>query len=204
MVEFITNIVLDIMALYRANYLASFHTRELGKLLKKSHVTLLPHLKLLEKNKILLPSINGKNKQYSLNLDNLESRELLSMAEKKISLELIRKEFFIKKILEETMQSIDGCVVLFGSYAAGNQNKESDIDLLYMARTNKEKKNSLAELGRTYRKNIHLITISLPEFKDALRKKTELIKEVINNHVILQNQDIFVNELWRYFNERRE
>jgi len=60
MVENTTNMQLRIISLFISDYLAGFHVREMGKLLKKSHVTLLPHLKILEKDKILTSKLIGK------------------------------------------------------------------------------------------------------------------------------------------------
>ena len=45
MVENINNIKLDIISLFRNNYLNQFHIRLMAKLIGKSHVSLLPHLK---------------------------------------------------------------------------------------------------------------------------------------------------------------
>ena len=63
MVEKITNIKIEIIKLFRTNYLAQLHLRKMAELIKKSHVTLIPHLKALEKDKILIPKTNGKNKK---------------------------------------------------------------------------------------------------------------------------------------------
>ncbi|MFH1440114.1 MAG: hypothetical protein ABIG89_06095 [Candidatus Woesearchaeota archaeon] len=38
----------------------------MAKLTKKSHVTLLPHLKALEKDKILISKTVGKNKEFKI------------------------------------------------------------------------------------------------------------------------------------------
>ena len=57
MVENINNIKLEIIGLFRGNYLNSFHVREMSKLIGKSHVGLLPHLKAFEKDKVLLNQI---------------------------------------------------------------------------------------------------------------------------------------------------
>mgnify|MGYP001562552807 FL=1 len=81
MVDKTTNNKLKILSLYRSNYLAQYHTREMAKLIKKSHVTLLPHLNDLEKEKVLVAKIIGKNKVYTLNIDNILTKNHLIISE---------------------------------------------------------------------------------------------------------------------------
>ena len=94
MVENITNWKLRIIGLFRQDYLAGFHTRKMAKLLGTSHVTLLPHLNALEKEKVLVFSEQGRNKVYSLNLINIIAREYMVMAEKAASIGLFQSLFF--------------------------------------------------------------------------------------------------------------
>ena len=205
MVENITNIGLGIIGLYTSNYLSQFHVREMAKLLKRSHVSLLPHLRKLEKNKILQVRRSGKNKIYTLNLENNQGKEYLSIAEKHVSLKLITKEFFIKKIHDEIVNiNPNGCLIIFGSYASSTQIKESDIDLFFLGIISEKQERVIKELGKIYDKKIHFTSMSFEEFKDALQKGIVLLKEIIKNHIILYNHDFFINELWRYYHERKE
>ena len=98
MVESINNMKIEIISLYRIDYRNQFHIRQMAKLIGKSHVSLLPYLKELEKSNVLISKEVGKSKVFSLNLSNNQVRELLSVAEKKKSLEVLNKEIFIKKI----------------------------------------------------------------------------------------------------------
>jgi len=50
---------------------------------------------------------------------------------------------------------------------------------------------------------MHLIYMTLREFKEQLLKQNALIKEIIKNHIILYNHDTFINEIWRYYYEKR-
>ncbi|MEK6909099.1 MAG: nucleotidyltransferase domain-containing protein [Nanoarchaeota archaeon] len=205
MVENINTIKLELIGLFRSNYFSQFHIREMAKLIGKSHVSLLPHLKSFEDNKILLSHIVGKSKVYSLNLDNNEVREFLSLSEKKETLELLRKELFIKKLYNEFFSlDLNGCLILFGSYASLTHTKESDIDLLYIGEIKEGEKKKIKDFGKVYSKEIHLISMNLVQFKEQLSKQGILIKETVKNHIILYNHDIFINEVWRYYYERKE
>ena len=196
----VENTNIKIMGLYRNNYLNQFHVRQMAKLIGKSHVGLLPHLKELEKEKILLSKEVGRSKVYSLNLNNNQAREFLSFSEKKKSMELLNKEFFIKKIYEEFINlDLNGCLILFGSYASKTHSEKSDIDLLYLGHLKESEKKKINDLGKTYNKEIHLVSMELSQFREQLLKQGALVKEIVNNHIILYNHDIFVNEVWRYY-----
>lgn len=205
MVELINNISLEIISLFRPNYFNQFHVREMAKLIKKSHVGLLPNLKKLEEEKILIGKKVGRSKVYTLNFDDNKTKEMILLSEKKKTLEFLNKEFFIKKIYDEVVNfNLGGCLTLFGSYASETYNKKSDIDLMYIGKINVNQKKIIKDLGRIYNREIHLISMSLKDFKEQLQKQNSLIKEVVKNHVILFNHDFLINELWRYYNEKRE
>ena len=204
MVENINNIKLDIISLFRNNYLNQFHIRLMAKLIGKSHVSLLPHLKEFEKDKMLISKEVGRSKVYSLNLNNNQVREFLSFAEKKKSLELLNKEIFIKKIYEEFINlDLNGSLILFGSYASKTHTEESDIDLLYLGNLKESEGKKIKELGKIYKRDIHLVSMNIKQFREQLSKQGALIKEIINNHIILCNHDLFINEVWRHYYERK-
>lgn len=199
MVENINNMKIDIISLYKGDYLSQFHIRQMAKLIGKSHVSLLPYLKELEKVKVLISKEVGKSKVFSLNLSNNQVRELLSVAEKKKSLELLGKEIFIKKIYDEFVKlDLTGSLVLFGSYASKTHTEESDVDLLYLGNLKENDSKKIKELGKIYKKEIHFISMKFKQFREQLSKQGALTKEVISNHIVLYNQDLFVNEVLRY------
>lgn len=199
MVENINNMKIDIISLYKGDYLSQFHIRQMAKLIGKSHVSLLPYLKELEKVKVLISKEVGKSKVFSLNLSNNQVRELLSVAEKKKSLELLGKEIFIKKIYDEFVKlDLTGSLVLFGSYASKTHTEESDVDLLYLGNLKENDSKKIKELGKIYKKEIHFVSMNFKQFREQLSKQGALTKEVISNHIVLYNQDLFVNEVLRY------
>lgn len=203
MVGNINNLKIEIIGLYNSNYLDMFHIRQMAKLLGKSHVSLLPYLKEFEKNKILILKEVGKSKVYSLNLENNQVREFLSLSEKKKSLELLNKELFIKKIYDEFLSlNLDGCLILFGSHASKTNSEKSDIDLLYLGKLTETEKKKIKNLGKTYNKDIHLMVMNLTQFREQILKRGALVKEIISNHIVLYNHDIFINEVWRYYEKK--
>lgn len=204
MVESINNMKIGIISLYSIDYLSQFHIRQMAKLIGKSHVSLLPYLRELEKAKVLISKEVGKSKVFSLNLGNNQVRELLSVAEKKKSLDLLDKEIFIKKIYDEFVKlDLMGSLVLFGSYASKTHTGESDVDLLYLGDLKENDSKKIKELGKIYKKEIHFVSMNFKQFREQLSKQGALVKEVISKHIILYNQDLFVNEVLRHYERKR-
>jgi len=204
MVDKATNNKLGILSLYRANYLAQYHTREMAKLTKKSHVTLLPHLNTLEKDKVLTAKMAGKNKVYTLNLDNVLTKNYIIISELFESINYQEQVFLIKKITTEISKlNFLGSFILFGSYAKKTFKEDSDIDLFYLGELKETDTTKIKAVGKTYGKIINLKTATSENFESGLRKKDALIMEILKYHVILHNPDIFINALWRYYHEIR-
>ena len=119
-----------ILSLYRTDYIAKLHMRAMAKLLGTNHMTLLPHLKRLEENKILQTETVGKNKQYTLNKNNLLTKYYLIVTEGFVTISYLQKTLIIKKLAEHLNNiGIQNPLILFGSYAKGYATEESDIDL---------------------------------------------------------------------------
>ena len=204
MVDKTTDNKLRVAGLYRSNYLAKYHIREIAKLTAKSHVTLLPHLKALEKDKILIPKTIGKNKVYSLNFENIVTKNYLLLSEIIESTTFFEQFFLIKRIYAEIFSlNLLGTTILFGSYAKRTFKEDSDIDLFYLGEITDKEIGEIKEIGKTYGKSIDIKKLTLKNFELKLREKDPLVIELIKNHVLLQNQELFVNVLWRYYNEIR-
>ena len=204
MVEKTTNLKLEMINLFRSNYLAQFHVREMAKLTKKSHVTLLPHLKALEKDKILISKTIGKNKQYSLNFENIITKNYITLSETIATTSFLEQIFLIKKVTKEIFNlNLSGTIILFGSYSKKTFKDDSDIDLFYLGQITDKEIQNIKNIGKTYGKIINVKKSALENFELGLRKKDPLITEIIKNHVVLQNPEQFVNALWRFYNERR-
>lgn len=202
MVDKTTNNKLRIISLFRFNYLAQYHVREMATLIQKNHVTLLPHLKDFEKDKILIAKTIGKNKVYALNLDNILTKNYLVIGELFESLLFQEQVFLIKKITAEISKlQLLGTFILFGSYAKRTFKEDSDIDFFYLGELNESEVIKIKSIGKTYGKIINLKTATIQHFESGLKKKDALVMEILKYHLILQNADLFVNILWRYYHE---
>ena len=182
---------LDLIILYSRDYKARFYLREISRLAKIPLKTCQNILASLEKERILKSKLEGKNKYFSLNLDNIQTKSLL------LKSEIYKADLFLEKYPEfkTFLKSINAnfVIIVFGSFARLKANKDSDLDLFIIS--NKEEK--LPSYLLPYK--IHKNRLSEKSFKKAIVEKEALIKEIEANHIILNNPSPYVNLMWEYY-----
>lgn len=130
----------SILALYRSNYLRSFHTRDICRSIGMDTKPVRMQLKRLEEASILKSTLKGKNIEYRLNMQNYLTKYYINLAEEYTTLAFLDKHFLIKRVLEELTglelltenadSLLPGIVLLFGSFASELADDKSDIDIL--------------------------------------------------------------------------
>ena len=203
MVIKITNTILEILSLYRTDYPTSIYIREMATRIRISHVALLPYLKRLEELKILSFQKAGRNKQYTLNKENILTKYYLIATEQLVTIDYLEKNFLIKKLAEHINAiDISNPLILFGSYAKGYANETSDIDLFSIGKLTENQQTHIKKFEETYGKKINFKTATTENFNAGLRSGDILIREVVANHIVISNPDPFVTMLWRQYVER--
>jgi predicted nucleotidyltransferase len=182
---------LDIIALYSGNYKAEFYLRQISKLAKLPLKTCQNALINLEKERTLKSSVDGKNKYFSLNLENIQTKSHLLKAE------IYKTDNFLDKYPEfkTFLKSLNTTIpmIIFGSFAKFKADKDSDLDLFVVSE--KEQKFSFHLLPY----KAHQINLSEESFKKAISEKETIIKEIEENHIILNNPSSYVNIIWGYY-----
>jgi DNA-binding MarR family transcriptional regulator len=211
---------LSILALYRSDYLHSFYSRDIAPDLDVAHTTAAAQLKRLEEANILHSKKKGNLKEYSLNLQNQLTKYYLILAETYTTLTFLDRNFLVKRVLEELTgfarptEAIDcllpGVVILFGSFASGSEGPSSDVDLLTISDSYGNVPAKSAEFGLPVEgalRNIELIigreinvkSMTPRQFKSGLTQASPFERQVVANHIVLQNIDNFCDLLWRFF-----
>ena len=193
----INQTTLKIMSLYSNDYKKSLHIRQVAREIDIDVKACFLQLAKLEKNGILSSASNGRNKEYSLNLINYTTKQFLGMAEAFTAASFLLNNFVIKKLVTDLSGRINGTVVLFGSYAAGKQVKESDIDLLVI-KSDRRSAISIEDESRLLGVEIDLKSTTEKEFLTGLEKSDRLLNEVVLNHVVLKGTDTFCDLMWEY------
>ncbi|MHB8702399.1 MAG: nucleotidyltransferase domain-containing protein [Nitrososphaerales archaeon] len=112
-------------------------------------------------------------------------------------------------MIAEAANNLNGIVLLFGSFAKDQQNKDSDVDLLQVIsnsgnRKAKERmpKEAIKHLEESIGREINLKIANKLEFMNGLKNGNPLIREVVLNHIILKGSEDFCNLMWEYYGKR--
>ncbi|MBI4439598.1 nucleotidyltransferase domain-containing protein [Candidatus Woesearchaeota archaeon] len=199
--------LLKIIGLMRAELGKGLTILEISKRLKIGYRPAYNHINEMEKEGIIQVERVGSSKQCRLNASNQKARHLLE------SLDISRKEelyqlhpklkatveSLISKLATQFMSKIQS-IVLFGSYAKGTSTKQSDIDLLFIVSSLKDKslREAIERESASYQYS-HNIKISplitdIEELKKMLKaKELNAGKEAKEHGVSLYGHEMF----WR-------
>lgn len=154
------------------------HIRKISKELNLIPSTVMRLLNNLQKDNIVDFKEEGKNKIYFLK-DSLEKKIFLFQTEYQKQINLLQNPT-LRKIIKELIKQTSGeLIILFGSYAKGLEKQSSDIDI-YIETKNISLKNKLNNISQK-------LSIQIGNFD----KESELAKEILKNHIIIQNVERF-------------
>ncbi|MFA6072820.1 MAG: nucleotidyltransferase domain-containing protein [Candidatus Woesearchaeota archaeon] len=149
----------------------------------------------LEKEGILTSKKRGTMKFFRLNLQYVFIKDVLLISE------VTRKMLFFEKqkVLANLFKDDERIVGLFGSYAIDAQKKESDIDIFIIGDKKDKKDGDYSRLGKVYDLNISVKYFTIKEFNNLLNKKNNLLKEIVEKHILFFNAERFINLVWRNY-----
>ena len=139
-----------------------------------------------------------QNSQYFLNLNNLNVKYYLTMAEAFFTVNYLDENFQIKKVISEIRGKVDGIVLLFGSFAKGYATKESDIDI-FVITGKRFDKSIIDEVSMILGRKISVKSSGKKQFLDGLKNADPLISEVALGHITLKGIDDFCDVMWDYY-----
>jgi predicted nucleotidyltransferase len=179
-----------ILSLFCSDFKRRLHLREISKLSGVPLRTTSRTLDVLEKENIIRSYYEGRHKYFELNLDDIKTKFLVQETEIYRTFVFLEKYPVFKSFLKE-IKPTDSVIIVYGSFAELAAGKESDLDLLIIS----DKELDLPEYLLPYK--IHKISLTKKEFLSALETEP-LIKEIIANHIILNNHSFFIEMLWWY------
>ncbi len=99
----------------------------------------------------------------------------------------------MEEIVDVTAPLNPKTIILYGSYAKGNNSLDSDIDILFIAKEKETKKitDAIASLSSRINKTISPIIIDIDELYSLLKKKDRFILSIKNDHKVLYGKDPF-------------
>lgn len=163
-------IQLKILKFFLENPYEEVYLRELSKKLKLSPFAIKKYLDILFKENIILEERKANLRYFKANLDNLFFKHLKIA----FSINLIEKSGFIK-LLKENIPNISS-IILFGSMAKGEDNQESDVDILVIG---KEKKLNLTKFEEKIGKTINIHTFTWGEWNKKAKEDSPFYYESV-------------------------
>lgn len=183
----LNNKILEILSEFSFDYNGRIYGREITRKLKMNQKTISNFLNKLEKDNILKFHKEGKNKYYFLNKFNSQIKEIIKMIEINRKIEFIERHEKLKDLLEKIEDRSKGIVIIFGSFAKGTANKNSDLDVFIIGNISE-----IDDLEKIYNLKINIVKST----KEKFNKQDLFIKEIIKNHIILKGVEEFVELIW--------
>ena len=179
----------EILNQFLGDYSKRIYGRELIGKVPLSQKGIALDLEQLEKKGILKSEREGNIRFYRLNLMNPGIKDIVISAEISKKIEFFERRRKIAHIFRKD----DRIIGIFGSYAKGIEKETSDIDVFIIG---SKEKNDYNDQGKIYDLNISIIYFSEREFKNLIKEKNELCKEIIKDHIIIFSIEKFVNIIW--------
>ncbi len=188
------NDMLATLGLYLGDYTKQFYLREISKITGIPLKTTQNIVLGLENNKILLSTVRGKNKYFRLNTDNAQTKFYLLQAEIYRTLLFMQKYPLFKTFMKNL--NTNAAIIVFGSFAKFSADKDSDLDLLIISKDEEKLPFHLLPY------KVHEVRIPEESFEKASEKRETLLKEIEENHIILNNHSFYVNSIWDYYGKQ--
>lgn len=198
--------LLKIIGLMRKSLDKGLTILEISRQLRIGYRPAYNHISEMEKEEIIRIEKVGSAKQCSLNFSSSKMRHLLETSDIERKEELYNKnpklkiiDSLISKLTEKFISEIRS-VVLFGSYAKGISTKQSDIDLLFIVGSMKDKnlrdmiERESASYQYSHNLKISPLITDIAELQKMLKaKELNVGKEVKEYGLSLYGHEIF----WR-------
>ena len=167
------------------------HMREISRQIKTGLPNIKRYLDIFEKRGI----IKKEKKANLINITLNYKQEIFSDLKQihlNLFLELPKKiqlafNDFLRELKEKPLISL-----IFGSYAKGKETKSSDLDLFVVGKVDSLE---IKKLGRNYGLDIQIFKVSFKDFSKMVRDKKEFFGEVLENHILVRGEELFIREV---------
>lgn len=178
MINFKSDITIKVLGYYFINPEARHYVRELANLLKLDPGNLSRKMMELKNDGLFLEESEGKNHFFRLNKNFPLLNEYKSIYEAKFGITQS-----IKKVLGEIGKISEAYI--FGSYAKGNFEEGSDIDLLIVGDNEHESLfKAISSLEKLWHREVNIIDFSPKEFSLKLKNKDPFLQNIFSDKTI--------------------
>jgi predicted nucleotidyltransferase len=156
------------------------YLKELAKKLQISPRSVKIYCDLFEKEGLIKREIIGNMHIFSTNNDNFRVREM-------------KRAYFINLLAEMNIENIaEECasIAIYGSYASGNYDEKSDIDILIIGEEQQVKRDMIVKIMEIIGKEIQLNVIPIIKWEKMKKNGDSFIKSIIRNHILIKGVEL--------------
>ncbi len=169
-----------VLEFFLKNPSKEIHIRKLSRELEISPGSAKTYCNLLKKENIL-----NEKKQANLKLFQLNNENYLSKEFKKAYHLVYFKELGIEKIIKNEVS-----LAIYGSYASGEFDEKSDLDILVIGENRDINDKKLMALKNKINKEIQLTVIPYYKWETMKKKSEPFSKTVLKNHILIKGAEL--------------
>lgn len=187
--------IIKLISVFMPELVTEFNIREIARKAGISYDAAYRHVKYLVEKNILIEKRVGKASVCSLSLKNILTRKYLENISIANTEEFLKKDLVLRNLFNELAEKLKKptqnellCIVIFGSYARGEQTEHSDIDVLIISSTFDVREKLERECGgieHMYGIDIASLITTALEFKKMLRSKKRMVAHEIQRDGIV-------------------
>lgn len=184
---------LKIVSLLEKDIFQEHSMHQISKLASLDYKTACKTIKQLLSLGLLISKTKGKSHFISLNLSHYDIQTYLSFAAYYNRVIFFKKNTGLQYLLEELKRTNlpDSCLILFGSFASGQQTKSSDLDLLLIT-NDRQVHLRIKSLLQNYSLKTDLNVLSSQQYEKSLHSRDfNLAQQIIPKHIILKSPEIY-------------
>jgi len=156
------------------------YLKEIAKKLQVNPASVKNYCDIFEKEGLIKKKIKGNLHLFSTNNENFCIREM-----KKAYISSLLNELKIEKISENAIS-----IAIYGSYASGDYDEKSDLDILIIGEEKDVKKEYLLKIMKKIGKEIQLTIIRPVKWEEMKRKNDPFVKSVLRNHILIKGVEL--------------
>jgi len=177
------------------------HLREISRLLNTGLPNVKRYISLLENEKVIKKQKEANLLKIKLN----KSHKTIAYLKQVNTERFIALPNIVQTAITDFLDELDTkpiLTIIFGSYATGNYNKQSDIDLLLVfqkVENPKQIENSAKRISMRTNTNINPVYLNYKNFEtNFLNKQHNFSKEIKEKAIILSGTEHYYPLLWRF------
>jgi len=156
------------------------YLKEMAKKLQISPRSVKIYCDLFEKEGIIKREIKGNMHIFTTNNDNFRVREM-------------KRAYFINLLAEMNIQNISeecASIAIYGSYASGNYDEKSDVDILIIGEENQVERDIIVKIMEKIGKEFQLTIIPIIKWEKLKKDDDHFVKNLIRNHVLIKGVEL--------------